>query len=111
VPDFANDYYFTNVQQYEVANDTNTGGYLTGGQPLLNRTLSYDGPGAISTLNADPVAWNALNATFRYAVILDKKFDATGQMCGLLNFGVDRTYNAEPFTLSFPGGVLTLTGS
>jgi hypothetical protein len=110
-PDFTNDYLFSAIAQYEVANDSTTGGYQTGGRALANRALSYDGAGGVATLAADPVSWNVLSAIFRYAIVLDNKNADGGRMLGLLNFGVDRSYVAESFVLSFPGGVMTFSGA
>lgn len=110
-PNYTNDYLFAPVAQYEVPNDTAIGGYNTGGRPLANRTFTYDGQGGVAMLAADAITWDNLTATFLYAALLDAVDSANVKMLGLLNFGVERQYNGEQFTLSFNGGVMTLSGA
>lgn len=107
-PDYAADTSYTVPATDELADDSSTdGGYTTGGSALLSKTWTV--ANGVATLNADPVGWSALTGTFRYAVVY--RADVGNPLVGCIDFGADRTYNAEPFQLSFANGVLAITGA
>ncbi len=102
---------YADVKPSEVA-ATGTG-YTAGGYALTNKTFTYDPSLDVATLNADPINIAALNATARYAAIYRSgSSDTASRLIGLIDFGEDRTYASELFTLSFPTGVISVqTGS
>lgn len=85
-PNLAAHAVFADVSPAQVAG----AGYTAGGVTLSNKTWSG------GVLNADPVNWASISVTCRYAVI----YKSTGPLIGLIDFGADRTYSAEPFQLS-----------
>lgn len=107
-PDLTADVSYDDIAGDEVADSGGAdGGYATGGAALVNKT--YTVTGVVGTLNADPIGWAALTATLRYAVLY--KVDTGNPLIGLVDLGTDRTYNGEPFQLTFTNGVLSITGS
>ncbi len=101
----------TNYGQVK-ANEITGGDYTAGGLELQNVALQYNSAGAGSmTLAADPITWDSIAATIRYALIYRKgSSDANSKLIGLIDFGQDRVYDSEPFQLSFPAGVVQLLG-
>jgi hypothetical protein len=91
------------------ANEVTGAGYTAGGNTLTGVTVSYDSTARTATLNASSTTWSALTATVHYAVVYVATGNpTTSSLLGLLDFGIDRTYNGEPFELSFPSGVFTV---
>lgn len=62
--------------------------------------------GTAAVMVGDPVQWNALTATTRYAVIYCSD---NNNLVGLIDFGADRVYNGEPLVLSFPDGFVVIS--
>lgn len=107
-PNFTDDYRYDDLTAYEVTDDSLTsGGYVTGGASLASKTYTY--AAGVASLNADPIGWTSLTTTFRYALVY--KVYPANPLIGLIDFGADRTYNAEPFQLTFTNGVIRLGGA
>lgn len=112
VPNLATHASFDDVNNYELADDSAPGGYVAGGSALVNKAYTYVLGAA--TLTADPIAWTALTGTFRYAVIyrVGARVSApTNGLIGLVDFGTDRTFAAEPCQLNFSNGAIALAGA
>jgi hypothetical protein len=87
-------------------------GYTQGGTALSNITYTYQNGNDRSVLTADPVLWPELTANIRYCVLYQVgSDDANSPLVGVVDFGQERGYNGEPFQLSFPNGVITVSGS
>jgi hypothetical protein len=98
-PSLNSDVLFSSLTSNEVSGN----GYTAGGETLQNVTISQSSTTA--GVNADSVTWTDLATTCRYAVV----YRSTGsKLVGLFDFGANRTYATEPFTLSFPSGVVTI---
>lgn len=105
-PNYATHVSFADVSAAEVVG----AGYTAGGNTLTGKTYTYNSTTKVATLAASPSSWTGLAVTTRYAVVY--RFGAgTSRLIGLLDFGADRVYATEPFQLSFPNGVVTLTSS
>lgn len=106
-PDYATDSSFDiDVDAYEVADQGNLTGYATGGKELDQS--SAPAVNGVVFINAQPVQWDALTGTFRYAVI----YQVTNSLLiGCIDFGENKTYNEEPFQLSFPDGLLSISAA
>jgi len=101
--------YLTHATFADISGQITGTGYTAGGATLSNVTWTIDQAGNVGTLSADPVTWSALTATCRYAVVYRSGSGAaTSRLVGLLDFGEDRVYTAEPFQLSFPAGALAI---
>lgn len=106
-PDFDAHVSYADVKAAELG--TTGTGYTAGGATLANKSFTFDPSLDVATLSADPVNIAALNATVHYAAVYRVgSSDANSRLIGLINFGEDRTYAAELFTLSFPTGVISL---
>jgi len=93
-----------------VANEVSGTGYTAGGNALANKVISYNAATNVTSVSADPTSWASLTATCRYAVIYRVGgSNATSNLIGLIDFGADRTYAAEPFQLSFPSGIVNIS--
>lgn len=104
-PNFTSHASFTDVASSEV---TGTG-YTQGGISLTGKSVTYDASSKTCTVAAASINWSALTATCRYALIYKSTGTAsTSKLMGLIDFGADRTYNAEPLQLSFPSGAVTI---
>lgn len=104
VPDYTNHKFFSDVSSNEISDS----GYTAGGTALTGVTFSYVG-GSGALLNANAVTWTDLTANVQYAVVYKQTATATGILIGLFDFGTARTYNSEPFQLSFPNGIVAVT--
>lgn len=101
-PDLVSDRVFSDISSYEVS--TSGTGYSA--QSISTPMYVTDDTDNQSvTVQASAASWESLTATFRYAVIYSASSD---KLVGYIDFGADRTYNAEPFQLSFPDGMLTI---
>jgi hypothetical protein len=104
-PDYVAHTSFANVSSAEVSGN----GYTAGGLALSNKSWQYSSTaGSVGALlSADPATWTGLAVTTRYAVFYKSTGTAsTSKLIGLLDFGSDRTYDTEPFQLSFPSGIV-----
>lgn len=101
--------YQTHVSYADVkANEVTGGGYTSGGNALTG--VTWTGTSNAATLGAAASTWTDLAVTCRFAVVYKLgTSDALSKLIGLLDFGQDRVYDVEPFQLSFPSGVLTVT--
>lgn len=107
-PDYDTHSSYADVVAFEVAG----AGYTAGGITLTGKAITYDATGNVATLGASAAAWASLSVTTRYAVFYKSTgTNSTSKLLGLLDFGTDRVYDAEPFQLSFPNGVVTLTAA
>ncbi len=105
VPDLDNHDTLSDVN----ANELTGTGYTAGGVELPGRALNYAPMNNSATLTADPVSWDSLTGTVRYAVVYRNSTSAANsRLIGLLDFGEDRVFDDEPFQLSFPSGVVTI---
>lgn len=96
---------YTDVSGSELS--TSGTGYTS--QTLTGLSFTYDSAADTAKLAANSVSWTALTATAHYAVVYkSSNTNANSKLVGLIDFGADRTYDAEPFQLSFPNGVLTI---
>lgn len=102
--------YDTHVSYADVAGKEVTGGgYTAGGIALVNKSVVYNASSNTATVAADPVNWPSLAVTCRFAVIYrSSNTSANSKLIGLIDFGADRVYDAEPFQLSFPSGVVNI---
>lgn len=92
------------------SNEVTGGGYTAGGVALTS--VTWTGTANAATLNAAAASWTALAVTCRYAVVYKSASTAgASKLIGLLDFGQDREYDSEPFQLSFPSGVVTVTAA
>lgn len=84
-------------------------GYTAGGAALVSPTWTQ-APG-VTTFNADPTSWTALDTTFKYGLIV--KDGGNDDIVGF--FDVDdasptgRTIASADFVINWTGGVFTLT--
>lgn len=107
-PDFTNNASFADVASYEVTG----AGYTQAGIALTGKSVAYDGPSKTCTLSAASVSWSALTVTCRYAVLYKSTgTNSSSKLIGLIDFGVDRTYNAEPLQIAFPSGAVTIAAA
>lgn len=94
------------IKSFEVANDSTTGGYNTGGKSLTNVAVAVTS--GATRLTADAVEWSVLTATLRYAVII-RTTTGIARLVGFIDLGTDRSFSGEPFQLSFTSGILVFT--
>lgn len=105
-PNYTTDTSYANVS----ANEVTGGGYTAGGVALTS--VTWTGTGNTATLGAAAASWTGLAVTCRYAAVYKSTGTAsTSKLIGLLDFGQDRVYDSEPFQLSFPSGVVTISAS
>lgn len=103
-PNYQTHVSFADVKTNEVVGS----GYTAYGIVLSG--VTWTGTSNTATLSANAVTWTDLAATCRYAVAYKKaSTDAASKLIGLLDFGQDRVYDTEPFQLSFPSGVVTIS--
>lgn len=108
--DLDSDSSYDDLTASEIDDDSGTpGGYATGGIALTNKTWTYNASGDFARLNADPISWSALTGTFRYAIIY--RALPGNNLIGLIDFGEDKIFNAEPCQLAFTNGVISITGA
>lgn len=96
---------FDDVNSFELSS-TN---YTAGGATLTGKSLDYNPTSNTAVLSADPVSWDSLTGTIRYAVVYRSSNSAiNSRLIGVLDLGEDRVFDDEPFQLSFPSGVVTI---
>jgi hypothetical protein len=102
--------YDTHTSYADVKNSEVSGtGYTAGGITLAGKSWAYNSSSHNATLSADPVNWNTLSATTRFAAVYQSSgSDSSSKLIGLIDFGEDRVYDSEPLQLSFPSGVVTI---
>lgn len=103
--DWNNNFYYTQLTDYECADEGFSGGYVTNGRALQNVAISDD-PAEPWTLSSNHVTWEVLTATFRYLLFWDGD---SGLLIGGLDYGTDQVYQAQEFILEMPNGVLTVS--
>lgn len=99
VPDPVNHKAWTDVS----ANETSGTNYQAGGQPLVNKAITYDPTTQSVALNANNLVWPLAAFSCRYLVLyLD-----TGPLVGYVDLG-PQTSQSQDFHIQFsPLGVLT----
>lgn len=77
--------------------------------PITSVALTYSSTTFSVTATADDVVWPAATFSATYAVIYkDTSTAATSPLIGYINFGGDRDYDSEDFTLSFTEGFVQI---
>lgn len=108
--------YVPNMDTHEFFDDVTdeiTGtGYTAGGATLAGVTLTYDSTNNRAVLAADDVVWTGATFTAHYAVVYQSTGVAgTSRLIGYIDFGADKTYASEDFTLGFPQDVVRITAA
>lgn len=102
-PDQTNDTVLTDVSTEEVSGT----GYTAGGYTLANVTVTRSG--ATVKFDADDIVVNALDPSFRYAVVYDDTHASDALLC-LLDPGALQEPAGDAVKLAFnASGILTLT--
>lgn len=82
-------------------------GYTAGGTTITGQVWSV-GPMS-ATLTCDPIAWAAITASPRGAVVYkDSGTPATSPLIGFIDFGADKIRNAEPLELQATSGLIQI---
>lgn len=90
----------------DITNEVTGTGYTAGGRTLSGVTWTYDSTNKRGQLGANAVTWSGVTITARRAVVYKNTGTAsTSRLVGWLDFGLDKSYVAEDFQLSFPSGV------
>lgn len=107
------DYDLSGGTYYENRGDSIDSGdpYFYNGVPLSGLSFYQDNTTEDSILAADDVTFPAVDGTPKYAVLFcDNDGSLDAPMLGHIDLDQNITYAQEPFTLSFPDGVLRLRG-
>jgi hypothetical protein len=92
----------------DVTNEASGTGYVSGGEELLNKTVTQDNTNNRAVFNADDVSWAASSITARGAVIYkDTGNSATDPLIAYIDFGENKTSSSGTFAINWSAsGVL-----
>ena len=107
--------YVPNVDTHQfysqVTNETSGTGYDAGGKTFTGVTWTHDTVNHRAVLSANQLLWAGASFTARYLVVFKWTGDATtSRLIGWIDFGTEKTLDAEDFQMSFPNGLVRIRG-
>lgn len=84
-------------------------GYITGGQALTTKTLTYDAPNNIVKFDANDTTWTNSTITARYGLIYNNTPASNKPLLAYFDFGSDKSSSAGDFTIQWnASGIATI---
>jgi len=99
------------IYKSSVTNEVSGAGYVTRGQALTSKTITYNGTNNTVTMDAADTVWANSTITARYAIIYqDSGVDATSPLLGYVDFGADFSSSNGNFQLTWDAnGIFTVS--
>lgn len=108
-PNQDTDDYWDDISTHE----TSGSGYVAGGDTLVGKGLTYDGPSNTIKLDATDTTWASSTITARYAVVyVDTTVAATSALICYIDFGQDEISSNGDFKITWHvNGIATIVAA